>query len=314
MRKQNLIPFILIALLLVACAGGVASEAMAPQDYGMPGGGDEVYYEVEAEEIMAEYDDSAVADTTAQSAVPETAERVVIKNAEISISVGDPAETMDAVMLMAEQMGGFVVSSNLYFTHLSNGQEVPRANVTIRVPAERLTEALEQIETGAGRVLSKNVSGQDVTREYTDLQSRLRNLQDAEAQLSEIMGSATKTEDVLDVFNQLTYIREQIEVIEGQIQYFQQSAAFSAINVEIMTDAAVQPLTIGGWEPVGVAKDAVQALIDTLQGLVDFLIWFALYILPVAVVILVPLWFVGRSLKRLWARRRAAKRPAPPVE
>ena len=48
------------------------------------------------------------------------------------------------------------------------------------------------------------------------------------------MASATKTEDVMNVFNQLTQVREQIEVIKGQIKYYEESAALSAINVQIM--------------------------------------------------------------------------------
>ena len=84
-------------------------------------------------------------------------------------------------------------------------------------------------------------------------QARL-NLEEAEAQLQEIMDGAVRTEDVLNVHNQLVFVREQIEVIQGQIQYFEQSAAFSMISIELVADAAVQPLNIGGWQPAGVAS------------------------------------------------------------
>ena len=120
------------------------------------------------------------------------------------------------------------------------------------VAAERLDEALTSIESESNRLpLTKNISSQDVTKDYTDLQSRLRNLEEAEAQLREIMASANKTEDVLSVYNQLVQVREQIEVTKGQIQYYEQSAALSAISVEILADEAVQPLTVGGWQPGG---------------------------------------------------------------
>jgi hypothetical protein len=233
-------------------------------------------------------------------------ERIVIKNATLSIAVQNPAENLDAVTALADEFGGFVVSSNLYNTTLASGVEVPQANITLRVPAEHLDEALARIKSGAGEILSENVSGQDVTREYTDLQSRLKNLQEAEAQLQLIMDEAFRTEDVINVFNQLTYYREQIEIVKGQIQYYETSAAFSAITVDILADAAVQPLTIGGWEPAGVAKDAIQALINTLQGLVDVTIWLALYILPVALVLLIPLRLIWVAIKR-WRKSRRAK-------
>ncbi|NUM49101.1 MAG: DUF4349 domain-containing protein [Anaerolineales bacterium] len=239
-------------------------------------------------------------------------ERIVIKNASLSIAVENPAVNLDAVTALADEFGGFVVSSNLYNTTLANGAEVPQANITIRVPAERLDEALTRIKSGAGEILSESISGQDVTREYTDLQSRLTNLQEAETQLQAIMDDANRTEDVINVFNQLTYYREQIEIVKGQIQYYETSAAFSAISVDILADAAVQPLTIGGWEPAGVAKDAIQALINTLQGLVDVTIWLALYILPVALVLLIPLRLIWVAIKR-WRKSRRTKVVETPV-
>lgn len=234
----------------------------------------------------------------------QSTDRIVIKNADLSIVVEDPAASMDAISKLTEDMDGFVVSSNLYQTFLASGVEVPEAFITVRIPADSLLEALEQIESDAKEVLSKNISGQDVTREYTDLQSRLRNLHNAEEQLSEIMASAFKTEDVLSVFYQLSQITQEIEMINGQIQYFDQASALSSISITLIANEAVQPLTIGGWEPVGIAKDAIQALITTLQGLVNTVIWLVLYLLPTLLIILIPFWLVWRVIKVFLGRRK----------
>jgi hypothetical protein len=234
-----------------------------------------------------------------------SANRLVIRNANLTIVVDDPASAMAVVTRMAEKMNGFVVTSNLFKTSGDQGREYPEANITVRVPAEKLNDALDQIKAlvkdPSKDILAENVSGQDVTKEYTDLQSRLTNLQDTEAQLREIMASTTKTEDVLAVYNQLTQVREQIEVLKGQIQYYKESAALSAIAVQIKAQASVQPLEIGGWQPVGVARNAVQALIDTLQFLGSAAIWLFLFALPVALVIFLPLrllwWLLRRGRK-----------------
>jgi uncharacterized protein DUF4349 len=231
------------------------------------------------------------------------AQRLVIRNANLSIVIDDPEAEMNAISALAERMGGFVVSSYLYQSTLANGMEVPSASITIRVPAESFEAALTTIKADAKTVLTENKAGQDVTAEYTDLQSRLRNLQDAEVLLRQIMQEATKTEDILNAFNQLNAITEQIEVLKGQIKYYEESAAMSAISVELIASQAVQPITIGGWEPVGVAKDAIQALVNALQGIVNALIWLALYVLPIALIIGVPGWFVVRGLRRLALKR-----------
>ena len=62
-------------------------------------------------------------------------ERMVIKNANLTIIVPDPTAAMDHINKLAEEMGGFVVSAALSQTSLANGEQVPNASVTIRVPA-----------------------------------------------------------------------------------------------------------------------------------------------------------------------------------
>jgi hypothetical protein len=315
MKKTAPLLTLFVILILAACAPSASAEA--PMYYGDTGGG---YYraggygapaaapaEAYAEESVA-YDNASY-QTSPGSDGSATVERLVIKNADLSIAVEDPVASMAAVQKMAEEMGGFVVSSNLYYYTLEGGMEVPRANITIRVPSERFDEALTRIKSGSVQEpLSENITGQDVTQQYTDLQSRLRNLEAAEAQLQEIMDAATKTEDVLTVYNQLVYTREQIEVIKGQIQYYEQSAAMSAITVDILADAAVQPLSIGGWQPAGVAREAIQNLLNALTGIADFLITFFLYILPVALIIFLPLWLIWKGIRKM--RSRKAKSPA----
>ena len=241
--------------------------------------------------------------------------QMIIQNAEASIVVEDPRQTMTAIVNMAKAMGGFVVNSEMSMTKLENDVEVPQGTVTIRVPADRMEEAFEKIKTGTGvvEVQSEHISGQDVTKEYTDLASRKRNLDDAEARLREIMDAATRTEDVLAVHNQLTQVREQIEVIQGQMQYYEQAADFSAISVTITSKAAIQPITVGSWQPVGEARDAVQALINTTKVLANIAIWIILFILPVFLMIFIPLRLIWRGLKRLFGRKKKQKPVAPVV-
>jgi len=243
-------------------------------------------------------------------------ERLVIKNSSLSLVVDDPVKSLDNISSLADEMGGFVVTANMSETVLDSGAKAPQGNITIRIPAERLTEALKRIKAESKQApLNESINSQDVTSEYTDLGSRLRNLEAAEAQLTEIMGSATKTEDVLAVYNQLVQVREQIEVIKGQMKYYEESAAMSAISVDLVANAAVQPLTIGGWQPVGTARNAVQALINTLKMLGSLVIWIILYILPVVLVLSVIFVLPLRWLWRAWRRShpKAIKKASPPV-
>ena len=244
-------------------------------------------------------------------------ERLVIKNGTLSIVVGDPVKSMENITNLADELGGFVVSADLRETTLESGAKAPYANITIRVPADSFNLALARIKDESDQLpQSENINSQDVTQEYTDLASRLRNLEATEAQLTKIMEDALRTEDVLSVYNQLVQVREQIEVIKGQMKYYEQSAAMSLISVELVANAAVQPLTIGGWQPVGTARNAVQALINTMKVLGDILIWVLIYLLPILLaiylVIFLPLSLIWRAIRR---RRAQNKRSViPPTQ
>lgn len=255
------------------------------------------------------YDDESKSVNIASGTSDTDAARMVIQNADLAIIAEEPAQSMDEIGKMAESMGGFIVESYLYQQTLNSGAQVPHATITIRVPAEKLEDALSQIKTGAVEVESANISGQDVTSQYTDLASRLRNLEAAEAQLQVIMDEAKRTEDVLDVFNELVAIREQIEVIKGQMKYYEEAAALSKITVGITADEAVQPIQLGGWQPAGVAKEAIEALITTLQFLASAGIWVVLCVLPIGLLIGLPLFFIVRAVIRRRKNSEAAEKP-----
>jgi hypothetical protein len=293
-KKFALFLVFAIPIILSACSSQIQTDSLSA---GEPDG----FFAPEAEEFASGEAGLDAADDFAEQPI-EPAERLVIRNANLTIVIPDPTVSVTDISEMAEEMGGFVVSTNQYNTTLESGQDVPRASMTIRVPSDRFNETISRIEAGATEVIAKNESGEDVTKEYTDLQSRLRNLEAAEAQLMVIMEDANRTEDVISVFNQLTSTREQIEVIKGRIQYLEQSAAFSAISVELIADAAVQPLTVGGWQPGGVAKDAIQALINAFRAIANLAIWLVLFVLPVLLVLALPflviIWFVRRRRRR----------------
>ena len=201
---------------------------------------------------------------------------------------------------------------------ICRGDKVLEANITIRVDSTQLEMVMERIRAltpnAEEDVLSENISGQDVTKEYVDLESQLRNLKQTEAQLQKIMDQATQTEDVLAVYRELTSIREQIEVKTGQMKYYEESAALSLVSVYIQAQEAVAPIKLGSWQPVGTARNAVQALLDTLQFLGKAAIWILIYFVPVGLVIVLPIWLVVWAIRRARRKGKAARAVATPVE
>lgn len=304
----------LVTLISVSCGGTAAATPSYNFGYAekeAAGGVSSGYAPMApAPAREAAYDQATISNSLP---VQQTIERIVIKNASLTLVVDDPNQSMEKISKLANELEGFVVSANAYQETLENGAKVPRASITIRIPSAKLDDVLAQIKIESNQEpLSENINSQDVTSEYTDLQSRLRNLEAAEAQLTKIMEQATKTEDVLNVYTQLVQVREQIEVIKGQIKYYEQSAALSSVSIELIANAAVQPLTIGGWKPVGVAKDAVQTLINTLKFIANAIIWIIIYVAPVLFILYIIFFLPASFLWRRWRKGRAAKKAAPP--
>lgn len=321
---KRILPFSLIALaamILAACGSSAAQRA----EYGYGGGAAPTYdlasepMPLFAEAPAAEYygedaSDAAPGGGGGGGVAAASVERLIIQNADIVIVVSDVEGRMKNIQIMAEQLGGFVVSSNLYQNYTNSNVLVPEATVTIRVPAEKLDQALTQIKEDVVEVQSETRSGEDVTAQYVDLQSRLKNLEAAEKQLNEILETATETEDVVNIFNQLVYYREQIELVKGQMKYYEEAAALSAVTIRIRAEATVQPIQIGKWEPKGVARDAIQDLIFFYQDFVDFVIRFVIYTLPVWITVGVPLYLIFIGGRALFRKLRGSRKPETKVE
>ena len=309
--------FILLVLSVTSLFTQKGSN-FSPISNALPGfgGGAEPQYSVAPAEAPMPATDLYVAEEAARQSVDNSVasqqaaqDRLVIKNADLAIVVKDPAARMKQISDLAVEMGGFVVSSNLYQSYYGpNSIEVPEATVVIRVPSERLDEALEKIKEGAVDIDHENISGQDVTSQYVDLQSQLKAKQAAEKKLLEILDQATRAEDVLAIYLQVQQVQSEIEVLKGQIKYYEESAALSSISVRLIAEESAQPITIGPWTPGGAVKEAIEDLIRFVQNFVDFLIYFVLSILPALILIAIPVYLVylvGRAVYRRVNRSKA---------
>ncbi|MFN8372381.1 MAG: DUF4349 domain-containing protein [Anaerolineae bacterium] len=241
----------------------------------------------------------------------EPGRRIVIRSATINITVEDTVARVNEIGSMAEGFGGWIVTSS---TSVSGGTpDHPNVygNITIRVPAESFDAAMVSIRELAVVVNNEQITGQDVTQDYVDTASRLRNLETAEQQLQTIMAGATTVGEVLSVYDQLVSTRSEIEVARGRLQYYDEAASFSAIvitlNPNIPTPTPAPPPVTYGWNPMVTVTRSLDGLVRFAQNALDTLIAIAIYLLPVALVLGLP----ASMLWRQFQRRRRTKRQAP---
>lgn len=225
--------------------------------------------------------------------------RIILRNANLNLIVTDTEAKIAEITTMTQEMGGWVVDSSTRQSTSSTGEPLVYGSISVRVPAERLDEALERITADVVEVTSRNVSGQDVTQQYVDISSRLKNLEEAETQMQAIMDTANRVEDVLAVYRELVRLRGDIESLRGQIQYFGQAAAFSLIQVNLSPElpGPVQAQATG-WSPGRTVENAFSSLIGLVQGAVDLALS-ALIVLGIpAVIVGIPAWWLYRRVRR----------------
>jgi hypothetical protein len=220
--------------------------------------------------------------------VVPAAQRMIIKNAELTILVDDTDVAIDRITGVAAQYGGYIVEARTWYA-----EGYKEATVTIGVPAQYFEEALRRVREIAVRVDREAASGQDVTDEYVDLASQLRNLEATEARLRSFLEKAETVEEALQVNGELSKIVEQIEVIKGRMNYIEQRAAFSTIIVEIRpprptptptpTRTPKPTPTPVAWRPGGTFERASGALTSIVRTGWEALIWIAVVVLPVVV-------------------------------
>ncbi len=164
--------------------------------------------------------------------------RVIVRTARISLVVGDIAGTVNRIVGVAQRLGGWVVSSDRTSEH--------SGSIAIRVPAESLDEAFRQVETLALEVESRAVTSEDVTDEYVDNQSRLTSMRATELRLLSFLEQAEDVEDALAVQSELSRLQQQIEQTQGRLNFLEQTAAYSLIEVSLKLTSQTLAVDAGG--------------------------------------------------------------------
>ncbi len=282
------------ALALSGCAPRVAQRQVAPPV--------ETVMVEKAAEVPAAVPRLAPTPIPMPLAV-DTEERMLIRTAQLSITVTDTAKAVQEAKAVAEGLGGYVTSSQMY----KQGERL-YATMVLRVPAERFDEALAQIKALAVEVERESTQGEDVTEEYVDLQARLRNLELTEKELqqllTEVRERTQKAEDVLAVYRELTEIRGQIEQLKGRMQYLERRVDFATIELSIAPHVLSTPVVEPGWKPLVTLREASRSLVKALQWLVDALIWLVVFLLPILVLVAAPTALLVFLIRAFVRRRR----------
>lgn len=231
------------------------------------------------------------------AAPPQSAEveRKMVRTSSIGLVVQKPADAAERIRKLAEDMGGFLVGSQV-----SGGQDATSGSLTIRVPAARFEEARAEIRKLGLRVEGEKIEAQDVTRQYVDQEANLRNLRAEEAQYLAILKQAKTVKDTLDVSAKISEVRGQIEQQQAEFEALSKQIETVAITVSLQAEAEARVFGLN-WRPLYQMKlalrDGLANYASTMTQLVFFLptvvLWLATIVAGCAVGWRVLRW-VGR--------------------
>jgi hypothetical protein len=218
-----LIPLIAIPVLCGCAMAKMEAVAVDRPEPSVPA--EHTYPSAKAEEQPSA---RLAADKSVDPAVP-AAQRMLIYSGRLAMAVADVESSVQATQKLAEEVGGYMLTMS------SNA-------ITIRVPAKQFFPVLERLKA-LGQTISKNISAQDVTDEYVDLQLRLKNAEALRDRLVAILEKAANVKDTLEVERELNRVREEIERIKGRLAQLDKLIAYSTIEVSF-AQAQDQPAKI----------------------------------------------------------------------
>lgn len=207
----------------------------------------------------------------------------LIRVGSIDVLVADVAEGVRSVSQIALAEHGDVRS--LSEAAVANGGARRTASLSVSVPHERFDATVNEL-AALGRVVARSESAEDVSDQIVDSQARLRNLRHEEGDLLRIMDRSGKISDVLDVEQQLSSVREQIEQLDAQVQSMQNRVAYSSISVTLTAESASAVVEADPFAQLAntwsAATHSAWAFLRTIVATVLWLIAFAPFIAIVA--------------------------------
>ena len=288
MKIRRIIALLVLACILTGC-GGVAMDSMESGAVNNSGSFDGIYEE------FAPGDPGSGAQLSDQK---------LITTVEINAETEDLDALMPQLSDHIAQLGGYVEFQNTYYGSAYSSYRHRSANMTIRIPADKLSDFLLHVE-GASNVISKQQSQDNVTLQYVDTESRVAALEAERDRLMELMEQAGDLSDLLKIEERLTDVLYDLESTTAKLRSLDNQVSYATVNlyideVKILTETQEQTV----WQRIG--SGFGENLRNIGEDIVDFFVWLVTYS-PQLIVIGGIIYLIVRTVRRAIKKRRATK-------
>jgi hypothetical protein len=279
--KKTIVIGAIIIFLLASAVVGFVSER---QSMSLQGG---LMVKELAPAVLLDRAMNPTAKVESYTGQTQSIEKKTIFTASISLEVKEFKAAVDEVSSIASRYGGYISDSFM------NNEGVGRKTgyVIVRVSERNFDAAIADLEK-VGDVLNKNISGQDVTEEYIDLEARIANLTLEEQRYQDILKKAEKVEDLLAIERELSRVRGEIESMQGRLNYLKNRVDLATITVNLAEPEVVvhESKFKQAWNA------AIEGFLATIRGMVIL----AGYLFPLLLILLLiwGIWRVIRIIKK----------------
>lgn len=269
----------LIVLIFSGCSKSYEPEASAIsiQSVKLPAKAESVAYDKKADPSSPQ----------PPPPVKEKIEQKIIKEATLRFETDNLENTFNQVQKAVSNNKARIIND-------SEGKDYGTVfrNLIVKVPSQNFDRFISDVSKGVSYFEVKNISAEDVTEQYIDLTSRLKTKKKLEERYLEILKKANKVSEILEIEEQISAIREEIEAKEGQLKYLESRVSESTITIEFYKTIAEKEgvkISYGSklWNAV---KSGFYTLSDLLISLLSA--W------PFVILFVVFAYFIRRRLKR----------------
>ncbi len=237
------------------------------------------------------------------STSPSATQQYLIKSLNITMEVKDTQRVASDLQAWLSTTDPLATANNINYEQV--GENLYNVSMTFSVQAAlypRIESYLNSYPAlHNGRLISTTKSTQDVTGDYVDTQSRLKNLHGEQDRLLTLLSHASALGDILAIDQRLTDVEGQIEQIDAHLNQLNGQVSFYTIAINLQPSQAVLAPPPAPWSPAKIWQDAVGAAGAFAQVLATMVIWlavFSVYVIPLALLA----WLVLR-----WRRWRVAR-------
>ena len=221
--------------------------------------------------------------------------RKLITTVNISTETDDVEGFADRIEKKVNALGGYLESSNIYSDKDYYGNNNTKsADITARIPANRLEEFLNDVD-GNSNITSRNRSTEDVTLQYTDTEAHERALTLEQQSLEEMLMKAETIDDIMAIQSRLTDVRYRLDSIRSQLRTYDNNVNYSTVYLNVRE---TKEFTVTKEETVWerISKGFVDNLLDVMDAIAEFLIWFITHI-PSLILFGVVVFVIGFIIK-----------------